>query len=815
MFRDICSSIYHNKNFLMLATVGIYILSLFGTLSGFSVLSAFILTILLIICTIKDYFPLKIIIIWALIFYFGIINTSFRIKESDELLNLAPVNSTIYGKIISVPQTKDSDKTRFFFGVNKIEYDNKAENFENEKILVTLNTKDKLNIYDSYKIRGRLSPPFKAGNPSQFDYGYYLRNFGTYAVFYGRNPYSMKDLDMPCYEKLPVNKTFKERTLQKINNARDVVMSVHRNYIKSPNLEILGGIVFGDDAVSPPENIKQSFVNSGLLHILAASGMNVAFIYSFFFFLLNFCRVPFRINIGICILAVITYVFMTGLGASVIRAALMLLFVLIGKLVDRDAHSISLLSFVAFLMLIYNPMYINDVGFQLSFVVTFGLLVMTPYLINSKHRFVNWIIGSVTVPVIAQLWVIPIQIFYFNNISIYSVFANIMSVPILYVISFGGFISSVLTILSIHLPFNFAHFICQVFDFILSPLITILVNISDFWGSIPNSTLQTTHPNPFQILIYYLTLINITYMFDKNIRENFGKYFRFSIPALISVLLISTISIPNHNLEITAFDAGNADAFMIKTPDNKYMMIDTGKSGFEGGKSQAEVFILKYFKDKGIKNLDTIIVTHFDNDHSGGAADLINTLNVNKIYVNKLNDTSASSKTILSSAHKRNTEIIEAKNGQIVYDNSGVKITNFILKDIAGIGDNESSIITLVKYNDFSMLFTGDAGIKTLNKLKLNIPQNITILKVGHHGASGVINRDLAKYINPEYSIVSTGENKFGHPSIYTLETLRNSKILRTDINNSIKICINNKNYKIFTYNPSEKKYTQLNIHSR
>lgn len=789
----------------MLATVGIYILALYGTLSNCTILSAFFLTMILIFVAIKDYLPLKIIVIWALIFYFGIANTSFRLKETDELLNLAPINSTIYGKIISIPQNKDDDKTKFFFDVNKIEYDGYEKIFDNEKVLVTLNSDEKLNIYDSYKIRGRLSTPFKAGNPSQFDYGYYLRNFDTYAVFYGRNPYEMKDIDIPCYEKISVEKTPLEKTLQRINNYREKVLNIHSNYIQSPNLEILGGIVFGDDAVAPPENIKQSFVNSGLLHILAASGMNVAFIYSFFFFLLNLCKVPFKINIGICILAVLTYVLMTGLGASVIRAALMLLFVLVGKLINRDAHSISLLSFVAFLMLIYNPMLINDVGFQLSFVVTFGLLLMTPYLIKSKYRVVNWIIGSITVPIIAQLWVIPIQIYYFNNISIYSVFANIMSVPILYVISFGGFISSLLTVLISPL----GDIICHIFDLILNPLITLLVNISDFWGNLPNSTLQTTHPNPAQIIIYYLILLNITYLFDKDIKENLRKLIKFVLPTLTIILLISTISIQNHNLEITAFDVGNADAFMIKTPDNKYLMIDTGKSGYNGGKSQAEMLILKYFKDNGIKNIDSIIVTHFDNDHSGGTADLIKEINVNKIYVNSINHPSNSAKEIYNSVKERSTKVIEANNNQTVYDNNGLKITNYIIKDVAGVGDNESSIITLVKYNDFSMLFTGDAGITTLDKLKNYLPQNITVLKVGHHGASGVINKRLAEYLSPKYSIISSGENKFGHPSMYTIETLRKSKILRTDINNSIRINVNNQNYQVLTYDSKKKKYTK------
>ena len=425
-------------------------------------------------------------------------------------------------------------------------------------------------------------------------------------------------------------------------------------------------------------------------------------------------------------------------------------------------------------------------------------------MIKSKSNIINWIIGSIAVPIIAQLWVIPIQIFYFNNISIYSVFANIMSVPILYVISFGGFISSVLTI---HLPLNIAHFICQSMDFILNPLITILINISDFWGNLPNSTFQTTHPKPFQIAIYYLFLLNITYLFDKDIREKAGRYMNFSLPILVFILLFSAISIPNRNLEITAFDVGNADAFMLKTPDNKYMMIDTGKSGYDGGKSQAEILVLKYFKDYGIKNLDNVIITHFDNDHSGGAKDIINSLKIDQIYVNNQKDKSAMARDIFYAAKKRGTKVIEAENNQMVYDNSNIKITNFILKDISGIGDNESSIITLVKYNDFSMLFTGDAGVEALNKLKPQLPQNITILKVGHHGASGVINKDLAEYFSPKYSIISTGENKFGHPSIYTIETLRNSKILRTDINNSIKIKVYKNSYKLYTYDTKKKKY--------
>lgn len=790
MIKDLCTVVCRNKNLLMLVTAGIYILALYSALSGHTLLFSVLITFAFAAFLIKDYFKPKYILIWILIFYFGIYNTTSRLKDTDELLNLAPVNSVISGQILSIPQDKGKDKISFFFKVNKIEYDGNVREFDNEKVLVTLNTNEKLKIYDYYKIKGRLSVPFKAGNPSQFDYGNYLRNFNVYAVFYGAKGAE------PVF--LNSDLSAREKVLQWINDYREKIISIHSNYLTSPNLEILGGIVFGDDAVSPPENIKQSFINSGLLHILAASGMNVAFIFSFFFFFLSALKVNYKVNISAGIVMVIVYSLMTGLGASVVRATFMLVFVLIGKLIDRDAHSISLLAFVAFLMLLYNPMYINDVGFQLSFIVTFGLLIMTPFLMRGKNKFVNWVIGTVSIPIIAQLWVMPIQIFYFNNISLYSVFANIMSVPILSVISFGGFVSSLIATIT-------PPFICRCFDFVLNPMLTLLVNISDFWGKLPNAAIQTTHPSVFQIILYYAVLLLITALMDKNIRENYLKPIKLALPVLMLVLCLSQISFPNHNLEITAFDVGNADAFLIKTPDNKYLMIDTAKSGYNGGKSQAKMLILKYLMDRGIKNIDTIIVTHFDNDHCGGAVDLMEGVSVKNLYVNSLNHDSNAAKQIYKRANLRGVKLILAENNQTVIDKDGLVIRNYICNE-PGVGDNESSVLTLLHYKNFSMLFTGDSGVDTFMKLKNFLPQNITVLKVGHHGANGVVNKEMLEYLNPKYALISTGINKFGHPTIYTVAILRDRTILRTDINNSIRFVVNDKGYNTFVFDTKKKE---------
>ena len=90
------------------------------------------------------------------------------------------------------------------------------------------------------------------------------------------------------------------------------------------------------------------------------------------------------------------------------------------------------------------------------------------------------------------------------------------------------------------------------------------------------------------------------------------------------------------------------------------------------------------------------------------------------------------------------------------------------------------------------------------------MPQNITVLKVPHHGALGGLDKSIVEYLYPQYSIISVGENKFGHPAQYTLELLGNSRVLRTDVDNSVLITVSKKNYKIKTYDSKRRRYISL-----
>lgn len=783
MIRNAINTSLQNKNAVMFITAIIFMSGILAYFNDNAILCSALLSLLGIIAVIKNYLSPKYVLFWIFIFYFGFFNSYLRIHTTDGLLPFAPTEATIEGQIITIPNSNTPDKTKFFLKAKKINGEN-----VNGKTLVTLTGEDfsQYKIGNFYQLTGKLRAPFKASNPSQFDYGKYLRNFDTFTVFYSDNAQIIKS-------KL----TFKWKFLQNLNNLRDKIVNVHAKYLKSPNLEILGGIVFGDDAVAPPDYIKASFVNSGLLHILAASGMNVAFIYGFWVFFLKRIRAPFKFTVLTGMGIIIIYTMMTGLGALVIRAALMLLLILTGKLIDRDAHSVSLLSVVAMIMLIYNPAFINDVGFQLSFIVTFGLLT-TANVIFERYKELpipNWLTGAILIPIVAQIWVAPIQMFYFNTISLYSVFANVLSMPFLSIISFGGFVSSIIAIFS---PYTDG--ICMVIDFILNYVLHILVFISNFFANLPNSLITTTHPSIVQVIIYYTIILLLTLA----IKTGFSKRLITFCAALALILCFSTISLPSKELNIITFDVQNADCFLIKTPKNKYFIIDTGRAGYKGSKAQANSIIIKYLKDRGIKNIEGLIITHFDNDHSGGAVDIMKNLKVKQVYINSFKDKTMTSINIYKTVKELKIPVKIPENSSTIYLENDLNMQTYIADEQE---DNEKSIVTLLSYKDFDMLFTGDAGVKAFSSIKQDIPHNVEVLKVGHHGGPHVVDNNMLKHLNTQTSIISTGPNAFGHPNKGTLDILRNTDVYRTDRHNSIKITSDGEVYNIFLYTPQKRKY--------
>ena len=767
-----------------------------------------------------------------LFFISGFLIAKINSVQFDSFSNIDYLKDVeLTGYVDNIPQfSSKKNSYKFPFKVINAKYEDINYEVINTTVLANVIKSDDINLSvgDKVKLRGILTLPNTSKNPGQFNYREFLKRKGILKTFYVNN-YIPIIIKTPSIADIKESKLkdkiylIKNYIVRVLNDLRQSSINKHSGYIKSPNLEILGGIVFGDDAVNPPDNIKDSFINSGLLHLLSASGLNVALILSLWFFVIYFLNIPYRLKIASGVLIVFIYALMTGFPPSIVRASVMLCLILFGKLIYRSADNISLIFAAGLLILIFKPVYAVDVGFQLSFLVTLGLIICVPcvnYILKpydkkylKKIKDYPKIIKTILlffiptslaciffVPLIAQLWAGPLQAYYFNTFSTYSLFANVMVVPFIGIISFLGFIGSFIAFI----PY-INNFILPFVDLVLNFLIQILLNISNYFSQLSYSIIKVKSPDIFFIILFYIFVIflfiSLKYLFKKKI---------LNILTLVFFILsfFFLVDFKNYNSEVIFFSVGNADNILIKTKDNKFIMIDTGRFVYNGY-STAKTVTLEYLYDNNIKKLDTLIVTHYDSDHSGGLIDILNEIKVDNLIIPKLECSSLSNCTIKEYIEKNNIKYSLPLNFQTIEYN-GVKITNFV-PNINSKSRNDSSTVSLVDFGEYKFLFSADVSKYALNSIINYLPKNIYLLKAAHHGADDTVDEFLIKYLNPEISLLSTGKNPYGHPSLKTLDILDDySKVLSTDNLGAIKFVITNDRVKIFRYDGNKRKFLRI-----
>lgn len=778
----------------------VYILGIIASLFNIIPFAALIILVLFIIFLFKFKYKAKFFIFLYFIFALAILNYKIQIKDYDTLfLNSPNNNAQITGTISSIPETKNIDKTRFYFEVNELKLKNNKNIVLSKPNKTFVNLNENKDFYQDLKIgdrlilKGNFDIPFDSVNPSQFSYRDYLKTKGVFTVFYVKSG---------NFSKLDSSNDFKWLFMKRINDIRDNIIYIHSKYIGKHKLELLGGVVFGDNAINPTEEIQNSFLHSGLTHLLAASGLNVGLIFAVCFFIFQLIKISYRLNIVLNMVIIVLYLCMTGFPVSIVRAGIMIEFVLLGKLINREAKSINLISLAAFLMLIKNPLLIKDISFQLSFLVTFGLIISSNNFLKCipyENKIPMALKGDLIAPIVAQLWVFPLQMFYFNSFNLYSIFANILVLPFIMIVSFVGFVTAFFALIP-----NIGEIIIKITDFILNPFLFLIISISNLFLTLPNSLMVTFKPHIYQILLYYIIIIT----FVLNLKQKFKKIL---ISVLILILAFTFIDFKPKTLDLITFSVGNSDMMLIKTMKKKYVLIDTSKSGFKGSSSKAEIILYKYLKDKHIKNIDLIILTHYDADHAGGLIDIYKNVKVNKTILLKTNHKSKCYNDIWKYIKENNINYEYVKNNNKVFVEDDISFTTFYDKN--AINENDGSIVTLLKCKNFNALFMGDASFETYNRLKSYLPKNITFLKSGHHGGKNTISEDMIKYLNPKIVVLSTGKNKYYHPHYSTLDVLdmNNINFLRTDYNNAIKVETNGIDTNIFGYNSNLRKFYILN----
>jgi len=288
-------------------------------------------------------------------------------------------------------------------------------------------------------------------------------------------------------------------SLKFINNVRQKLISLFSKTLSTPSSSLLMGIIFGIKE-QMPKDFTDNLRTSGVFHVIAASGMNVTliggFISTFFAFFLKR-----QIAIGLSILGIIFYALLAGLEASIIRASIMGILVFSAQIMGRQTLAVNGLAFAGFGMLFIDPSLIFDIGFQLSFASTLGILYIKPVLPKKS------IVGSeILTTVSAQLATLPILLANFGTYSIYSILVNglvLWTVPILMMVGgLGALVGLILEPLS------------QLLIYLCYPLLLYFESVVNFFGKMEGKIIIQSLSWEF-ILGYYFLLSSALLIFRK------------------------------------------------------------------------------------------------------------------------------------------------------------------------------------------------------------------------------------------------------------------------------------------------------------
>lgn len=530
--------------------------------------------------------------------------------------------------------------------------------------------------------------------------------------------------------------TIKNTLYQKINKLKS------SNYIKT--------LLFCDNTLS--KEIKESYRINGISHLFSVSGMHINFFVSIIYLYLNKITYNKRIKYLITNIFIITYLILFP-SSSLLRSAVMSILYSINYLLKLKIKKIDILLLTLGVSLLINPFIIYDLGYIYSYTITF-FLVLSSSTLKKKNK-INKIIY---ISLLSFLVSIPITIYNSYEINIISILLNIILVPIISIII---------------LPLTILIYIFPILDSILYLFANTLETISLFISKINITKIIFPKPSLLIIVLYYIIFL-LSY-------QN-KKYFYLNIILLIIIYISPYL---NSNFEVVMFEVGEADCHLIKYPYNKNtILIDTGKNEY---KIKNEV--IPYLKSIGIKKIDYLIITHGDEDHIGGSITLINNFQVKNVILNKGTFTDIE-KELIKNLNKKKIPY-QININKISLSNH----TIYLLNNTKYNNENDNSIITYFTYQKYKFLYMGDASITTEDNLLENYNlNNISILKVGHHGSNTSSSKDFISQINPSISLISVGENNiYHHPNKEVTNNLSKSRIYRTDINNMVKLTINSK----------------------
>ncbi len=544
-------------------------------------------------------------------------------------------------------------------------------------------------------------------------------------------------------------------------------------------------MLFGGYAGLNPE-LVEDFATTGIVHILSVSGSHMSLLAMATAWLCTVLKFPRRLTFTLGFFIIGTYAILSGLLPQVLRSATMGILVFLARTLDAEAEGARLLTLTALAMLINQPLLLFDISFQLSFSATAGLMYLSEDLRNLMKRLPNIIIpnSSFLIPncfsspasmtIAAQLASLPIVIWYFNQISLSSVLANVFVMPLLEIVIVGGLLGGIIAAV---VP------IAGKIFFVGEALIFGAgAELNRVFANLPFSAVQVPTLGILAGFFYYAAMI-----------------LRRPIILLAIIFLMAFSLFRTGDVEVSFVDVGQGDCAVVITPNRKCLIFDTGgvrdKVFDVGGR-----VVVPYLKHENISEVDKIFLTHVHEDHSGGAGAVIKKLPVSEIITASEGKSEYASVFGIAEEYLPPLRAGQAGEKFLV---DGVEVEILFAPNV-GTG-NEISNVYRIRYGEVTFLITGDL-VKEIESeiLREGIDVSSTVLKVGHHGSATSSSEEFLQAVKPKCSVICVGYgNNFGHPRAEVLERLENlpTKIYRTDQDGLIKFKTDGKKLSVETFN--------------
>lgn len=532
-------------------------------------------------------------------------------------------------------------------------------------------------------------------------------------------------------------------------------------------------MLFGGYAGLNPELVGD-FQTTGIVHILSVSGSHMSMLAMATAWLCVLLRLPKSLTFALGFFVIGTYAILSGLLPQVLRSATMGILVFFAKTLDAEAEGARLLTLTALAMLINQPLLLFDVSFQLSFTATAGLMYLSEDLQKIFERFPKFFSAPASMTIAAQLASLPVVVWYFNQISLSSVLANVFVMPLLEVVIVGGLLGGLIAAV--------VPLVGKIFFAGEALIFGAGAELNRIFANLPLSAVQVPTLGLAAGFFYYAALI---------LRR----------PIILSpiIFLLAFNIFKAGDVEISFVDVGQGDCAVVVTPHGKCLLFDTGgvreKMFDVGGR-----VVVPYLKHENIRAVEKIFLTHVHEDHAGGAGSVIKKFPVGEIIT--AGEPRSEYAAVFGIAEKFLPPMRAGQAGEI-FSVDGVQV-EILFAPKVGTG-NEISNVYRVRCGDVTFLITGDL-VKEIEAeiLREGVDVSSTVLKVGHHGSATSSSEEFLRAVRPKCSVICVGYgNNFGHPRTEVLERLENlpTKIFRTDRDGLIKFKTDGKNLRVETFN--------------